>query len=864
MGVARGTLAGGIRQALGTAVPGKEARTAERKLALPFRRRPRRTTLSATVAVLMLGLLAQLGTAGAVQASRYLYWDNEGTGTIARANVNGEEVNPSLIKGVSEPRQMTVDGAHVYWANGGSASLGRASLNGEEPNLSFIAGVTEPRGVAVDGKHIYWTSLTGGTIGRANLNGTEVNQSFITGAVEPNGLAVDGVHLYWTDQSRQTIGRANLEGKEVDQNFITAASEVRGVAVDGQHIYWDNLGGNTIGRANLEGKEVNQSFITGAGSPSAVAVDGAHIYWTNLSSNTIGRANLEGKEVNQSFIKGAIGPWGLAVTYYPAVITEPASSVTQTSASLNATVNPNGAAISECKLEYGTTNSYGSSEPCATLPGSGETPVAVSASVTGLSANTSYHFRISATNMGGTSYGSDETFKTLPNAPAVITEPASSVTQTSASLNATVNPNGTEVTKCEFEYGTTNSYGKIAPCSALPGSGETPVEVSASATSLVPNTTYHFRISATSTGGTSKSSDETFKTPPNPPTVVTGTAMAIHATNALLTGMVNPNGGEVSECKLEYGTTTSYGSSAACSPPPMGSGTNPIPVIGVATGLAARTTYHFRVSATNAGGTSKGSDETFKTPPIPPTVVTESGSAVTQTSASLNATVNPNGGEVSECKLEYGTTNSYGSSLPCTPAPGSGETPVEVSASATSLVPNTTYHFRISATNAGGTSKGSDETLKTPPNPPTVVTERASAVTQTSASLNATVNPNGGEVSECKLEYGTTNSYGSSLPCTPAPGSGKARSKCPHRLRALARTPPITSGSPRRTPAAQATARMARSRRNPPTPPASPTTKTRKSTSQNRTRWRSTRAGTSSSQTQAMSGSWSSTQNAST
>jgi hypothetical protein len=131
------------------------------------------------------------------------------------------------------------------------------------------------------------------------------------------------------------------------------------------------------------------------------------------------------------------------------------------------------------------------------------------------------------------------------------------------------------------------------------------------------------------------------------------------------------------------------------------------------TGLLANTTYHFRISATNAGGTSKGVDETLKTPPNASTVVTEPASALTQATATLNATVNPNGGEVGECAFEYGTTTSYGSSGPCSPLPGSGTNPVPVSAAITGLAANTTYHFRISASNAGGTSRGADESFKT-------------------------------------------------------------------------------------------------------------------------------------------------------
>jgi DNA-binding beta-propeller fold protein YncE len=168
------------------------------------------------------------------------------------------------------------------------------------------------------------------------------------------------------------------------------------------------------------------------------------------------------------------------------------------------------------------------------------------------------------------------------------------------------------VTKCEFEYGTTASYGSVAPCSSLPGSGESAVAVSASVTGLAANTTYHFRVSATNAGGTSKGSDETLKTMPNAPTVVTKAATSVTQTTATLNASVIPNGGTVSECKIEYGTTTEYKSgSATCTPSP-GSGESAVAVSASVAGLSASTTYHFRISATNSSGTSKGADETFE------------------------------------------------------------------------------------------------------------------------------------------------------------------------------------------------------------------------------------------------------------
>jgi sugar lactone lactonase YvrE len=120
---------------------------------------------------------------------------------------------------------------------------------------------------------------------------------------------------------------------------------------------------------------------------------------------------------------GYNGPTGLGSPYgapvvlpnAPAVVTKAASSLTQTTASLNATVNPEGAEVSKCEFEYGETTSYGKTASCTSPPGSGTSAVAVSASLSGLIANTTYHFRISATNAGGESKGSDETLTTLPS-----------------------------------------------------------------------------------------------------------------------------------------------------------------------------------------------------------------------------------------------------------------------------------------------------------------------------------------------------------------------------------------------------------------------------------------------------------------
>jgi FG-GAP repeat len=97
--------------------------------------------------------------------------------------------------------------------------------------------------------------------------------------------------------------------------------------------------------------------------------------------------------------------------------------------------------------------------------------------------------------------------------PSLRSPAATEVTKTTAKLNATVNPQGEEVTECTFEYGTSTSYGKTAACSPpKPGSGTTAVPVSATVDLLSANTVYHFRLSSSNGHGVQQTEDQTFTT----------------------------------------------------------------------------------------------------------------------------------------------------------------------------------------------------------------------------------------------------------------------------------------------------------------------------------------------------------------
>jgi hypothetical protein len=199
----------------------------------------------------------------------------------------------------------------------------------------------------------------------------------------------------------------------------------------------------------------------------------------------------------------------LSPTGPPVVTTSPATFIASFSARLNGEVDPHGLSTI-VYFQYGTTTSYGlTSSPQSKT---GNTYQNVVAGISGLSAITTYHFRIVATNSSGTVYGADQTFTTLSatGAPVVIANGATNVTNSSATLIATVDPHGL-TTSVYFQYGTTTSYGSTTPSQSK--TGNTYQTASANVSGLSASTTYHFRLVATNTAGTTNGADRTFTTP---------------------------------------------------------------------------------------------------------------------------------------------------------------------------------------------------------------------------------------------------------------------------------------------------------------------------------------------------------------
>src|SRR5580692_567727 len=131
--------------------------------------------------------------------------------------------------------------------------------------------------------------------------------------------------------------------------------------------------------------------------------------WTSLNGECAERYLCNG-ETGYDGPTGIGTPDGGATPTPPSALTEPASAVTTTAATLNALLNPE-ASSTTYHFEYGTTTAYGSEAPVGGAAVAGYTHAqSVSQTLSGLTSNTSYHYRVVATSAGGTTYGPDRTF----------------------------------------------------------------------------------------------------------------------------------------------------------------------------------------------------------------------------------------------------------------------------------------------------------------------------------------------------------------------------------------------------------------------------------------------------------------------
>jgi hypothetical protein len=391
--------------------------------------------------------------------------------------------------------------------------------------------------------------------------------------------------------------------------------------------------------------------------------------------------------------------------------TEAASEVHHTTATINGRTAPDpleGGDVSDCYFQWGLTTSYENQTPCEP-----EAPLAsltdVSADLSGLIMEETYHYRLVTENSIDTNFGEDRTF--VPRAVlATSTDEATEITASTATLNASFDPNG-EQTDYRFEYGVGKDNLDLETPLQDGGSTAGLASVSEGVGGLEDYTTYFYRVAATNSLGTSLGPIKSFRTEvPDLPGVGGAASSKVTATSADLSALITPNYGETLY-GFEYGETPAYGTQVIGESPLPGDDQGHTVQLAI-DGLIPGRTYHFRAIAINFGGIAYGPNVTFATLDVPK-VLTSNTSSITQSTARLNSLINPSLSPTT-VHFEYGPSGAYGSSTQSTPI-GSGSSAQSVGVEIGGLAPATTYHFRAIAQNAIGVATGPNQIFTTAP-----------------------------------------------------------------------------------------------------------------------------------------------------
>jgi hypothetical protein len=257
----------------------------------------------------------------------------------------------------------------------------------------------------------------------------------------------------------------------------------------------------------------------------------------------------------------------------------------------------------------------------------------------------------------------------------------------------------------------------------------------------LPFNTYYWSVQAIDNGymGSTFSKEESFKIGPD---VITGQVEISSAGSATLIGSINPRGFSLNASFI-YGLSETTMINRVNITQTLSSTGGVQDVSALISGLSA-VTYYYKLEASDGSSIESGAIKTFNN--NAPWIVSYNANNITINSASLVAIVNPKCNS-SVVVFEYGTTTALGQVASALPNTISGSADQEITATINSLNKNTTYYYRVKATNSSGTNYSSikqfltlcdDNILSTIPTGVTSICQGTLQSTYTTSSSNAT------------------------------------------------------------------------------------------------------------------------------
>lgn len=325
--------------------------------------------------------------------------------------------------------------------------------------------------------------------------------------------------------------------------------------------------------------------------------------------------------------------------------------------------------------------------------------------------------------------------------PTLTTVAISDITSTSATSGGRITSNGgaTVTARGVCWSVTANPTIKDSITTNSAGIGQ----YASSISGLIVNTVYHVRAYATNSAGTAYGDELTFTAlQAVVPTLTTTAATAIGTTTAIAGGNITSDGGATITARGVCWSTTSGPTIALTTKTSDGTGSGSF--ISNLTGLNASTTYYLKAYATNAMGTTYGTEVSFTTTALgAPALTTTAASSVGPTIATAGGNITSDGGSTVIARGVCWSTSSGPTINNSKTLDGTG-TGVFTS-SLTGLTSSTTYYLRAFATNVIGTTYGNEITFTTSTlGSPIISTTAISNIGSTTATSGGNVTSDGG------------------------------------------------------------------------------------------------------------------------
>lgn len=594
-------------------------------------------------------------------------------GTVARLRVAGQEVTPAADGSFSREEPL-VEGQNrieiLAESPGGTIGKQTISVERRPPPPLAITILSPADGTTVNGSTVIVSGTVNDPGAFIRINGTSVPNQGDSTFSAPLALA----------EGNQVITA------EAENGQGQSAAHTIQVVVVTTSVLQGTITNSAVG-GPVSAASVTLTDAKGGRQTTLSAPDGAFFLGDIAAGDytaTISKDGFLDDVFSGSLAVGETATRDRALTPLPIAITAvSAASITGTSGVISWSTD----LPADSRVEFGVTPGYGQTVI------DGAYDVTHRVSLTELTPCTTYHFRVSSRSaLGAISSGGDATLTTACP-PALNNITVTEITDNGAVITWTTDQPATSL----VEYGESTAYGLV-------GGDETLTTAhTVGLIALTPGTSYHFRVTSVNASGAGQSSQDFTLATTAPPVLGAIAVTAITTDGAVITCTTD----RPTTTLVEYGASTAYGQATGDDTLTT---THSVGLVSLVPG----TTYHFRVTAVDAGGrVAVSGDQTLTTLVPPPPQL----SGITATDlAATSATILWQTDQATDSRVSYGESDQYGLAA-SDPAPVSSHRLV-----LTGLRSETTYHFSISSTDVWGQGvQSNDLTFVTPREPLRIV-----------------------------------------------------------------------------------------------------------------------------------------------